>query len=240
MTNAQAGTPAAEPESSPKTETQATPTADGSGDDAQKWQEALKWKQKAEEFNKLEAEKKSLEARLAQMERLAVGQGAGQATDPLTEDLNALREQAAYDPVARATLRTMEIAARAQAESWLAREVAGVPAAKREQVEQLIRAHGYQIGASQALSMVTDPEAAPLASRLKELEAENAKLKERAAQPHGVSPATTPLAAGASASQAKESIPWTDAIRVFKQGGPAAKALRDKMDSGAVRPDYNS
>jgi hypothetical protein len=234
---AQAGTAAPAPENSEKAGQEKPEQAD-SGLNAQQKQEWMTLKQKAEEFNKVKAERDALAARLTQMERLAVGQGAGQATDPLAEDLNALREQSAYDPVARATLRTMEMAARANAEAWLAREVAGVPPAKRAQVEELIRNAGYQMRAHDALNLVTDPDSVALSARLKELEAENAKLKERSVQPHGTSPATTRPASEASPPTSKETIPWSEAIRTFKQGGPAAKELRNKMDSGAVRPDY--
>jgi hypothetical protein len=234
---AQAGTAAPAPENSDKAG-QDKPDATDSGLNAQQKQEWMTLKQKAEEFNKLEAEKKALEAKLAQMERLAVSQGAGQATDPLAEDLNALREQATYDPMARATLRTMEMAARANAEAWLAREVAGVPSTKREQVEALIRNAGYQIRAEEALRLVTDPDSGTLAARLKELEAENAKLKERAVQPHGTSPATTVPATEAKGSGESETMPWSEVQAALKQGGTRAKELRDKMDSGKLKPDW--
>jgi len=235
---AQTASPAAAPENRQPTEAPEPATPDGGELNATQKQEFWALKKKAEEFNKLEAEKKALEARIAQMERLAVGQGAGQATDPLAEDLNALREQATYDPMARATLRTMEMAARANAEAWLAREVAGVPEAKRGQVEDLIRNAGYQMRAHDALTLVTDPDAGPAAARIKELEAENAKLKERSAQPHGSSPATTPPASEQSPPEQEEIVPWSEAQATLKVGGQRARDLRDKMDGRKVRIDY--
>lgn len=234
MSDAQAGTPAVAPENSEAGQAQA---ADGSGLNAQQQKEYMTLKQKAEDYNKLEAKAKEMEARLAQMERLAVSQGREQATDPVADDIAALREQAAYDPVARATLRSMREAAEAKAEAWLSRQVADVPVAKRAQVEELIRAYGYQINAQDALKLVTDPDSSTSQSRIAELEAENARLKERAAQPHGVSPAAvTP--ATTSGATTKETMPWSEMSATLKRGGAAAAALREKMDSGAVKPDY--
>jgi hypothetical protein len=236
---AQAGTAAPAPENSDKAG-QAKPDATDSGLNAQQKQEWMTLKQKAEEFNKLEAEKKALEARLAQMERLAVGQGAGQATDPLTEDLNALREQAAYDPMARELLRTKAEAIQARAEVWLTKEVAKakVPESKREQVEEYVRSKFYQVSVDEALRQVTDPDYMALSARAKELEAENAKLKERSVQPHGSSPATTPPASEQASPDQEEIVPWSEAQATLKGGGQRAKDLRDKMDGRKVRIDY--
>jgi len=238
MSDAQAGTPATGTESSPKAENQEPEAQDGSGSQEQKWQEALKWKQKAEEFNKVADEKKALEARLAEMERLAYARGAGQATDPTAEMIAKLREQAPYDPASQAALFNMEMTAKAQAEAWLANELLSVPESKRAQVAALVRGSTYQMSPNEALKLVTDPDASVAKNRLAELEAENARLREMAKQPNGSSPSMT--APAESPGFNRESIPWSQAQATLRRGGAAAKELRDKMDSNVVRIDYAS
>jgi len=126
---------------------------------------------------------------------------------------------------------------RAQAESWLAGQLVSVPEAKRAQVAALIRNSVYQMSVADALSVVTDPESATNKQRLAELEAENARLKERGTQTHGVSPAAA-QASSASEAATKETMPWSDMSRTLKNGGAAAAALREKMDKGLVKADY--
>ena len=234
MSDGQAGTPPASQDGT----NGGTPATqkDGSGSDDQKWKEALVWKQKAEEFNKVADEKKALEARLAEMERLAYSRGAGQATDPQAELIAQLREQAAYDPVARGTLMNMQMTAQAQAEMWLTQELLSIPEAKRAKVAGIVRGSGYQTSVANALSVVTDPDAESQRLRLAELEAENARLKERATLPNGASPAFAPPAQAASDN--RETLPWSEAKHILKMGGPKAVELRNKMDSGTLKPDY--
>ena len=237
MSEAQAGTPAAEPgNSQPAGQVEAA--TDGSGLNAQQQKEWMTLKQKAEDFNRIAKEKEALEARLAQMERLAVSQGAGQATDPMADEIAALRELAPVDPVARAALRNMEMTARAQAEAWLTGQLMSVPEAKRQQVATLVRNAGYQMGADEALSLVTDPDTKTMAQRLEELETENKRLKERAVQPHGVSPSTTQPASDAKVSDDIENMPWSEASAILKAGGDRARALRDKMDTRKVKIEH--
>lgn len=234
---AQAGTPTETPETR-EAETPAVESADGSGLNAQQQKEWMTLKQKAENYNRLEKEKADLEARLVQMERLAFSRGAGTATDPEAERLAQLREQAAFDPMAAELLATKHRQAVLEAEVWLQTELASVPATKRDQVAALIRNANYQMRANDALKLVTDPESDAAQKRLAELEAENARLKARAAQPNGASPAAVAPATSSGVENSKETIAWTEALRTLKRGGPEAKALRDQMDAGAVRPDY--
>ena len=233
---AQAGTPAAEPENSQETG-QAEAASDGSGQNAQQQKELMVWKQKAEEFNRVKQERDALEARLAQMERLAVSQGANQATDPEADEIAALRELASVDPVARATLRNKQEIWTARAEAWLAGQLLAVPEAKRSQVAALIRNANYQASVEEALAVVTDPESAVSKTRIAELEAENKRLKERAVQPHGVSPATTQPASDAKVSSV-ENMPWSEASAILKAGGDRARELRDKMDTRKVKIEH--
>ena len=236
MSEAQAEKPAVVPENS-QPAGQDKPQADDSGLNAQQKKEYMTLKQKAEDYNKLERRAAEAEARLAQMERLAVSQGA-QATDPMADDIAALREAAAYDPAARITLKNLEMTARAQAEMGLIDSTAHLPASKREQVRALIRNSVYQMDADTALSLVTDPDTKTKDQRLEELEAENKRLKERATKPSGVSPSTTQPASDASASTDVENMPWSEAQAILRDGGSRAKVLRDKMDSRGVKIDY--
>ena len=233
MSDAQAGTPTPPQDGTPTGGTPAT-GGDGSGDNEQKWQEALKWKQKAEDFNRLEAEKKSLEARAQQLEQLVYSRGAGQATDPTAELVNQLREQAQYDPVAKGTLMNMEMTAKAQAEAWLAGQLVSVPDAKRERVAAIIRNAGYQIGASQALEMVTDPDTKTLAERLQEAESEIARLKN--AKPNGSSPASAvPSTASADETGTQTEMKRSEYVATLKRGGQAALDLMKAAGENRVR-----
>ena len=104
MSDAQAGTPAKPEGESPAPNPPAQ--QDGSEKDAQKWQEALKWKQKAEEYNRIEAELAAERAKNEELQRIAYG-GGRQATDPRAELVAKLQEQAQYDPASAAALINM-------------------------------------------------------------------------------------------------------------------------------------
>lgn len=230
MSDAQAGTPPTPPDDSQKV---GTPEAvkDVSGQDAQKWEEALKWKQKAEDYNKVAREKEALEARYQELERLAYGRGAGQATDPTVELVTRLKEQAQYDDVAKATLLNMEMTAKAQAEAWLSGELASVPQNKRANVAALIRNVGYQMSVEQALSIVTDPESEASKARLAQLEAENERL--RTARPNGSSPAmTTP---SADDGRHLQTIKRSEYLAILQQGGDRAKELMQAVGNNKTR-----
>ena len=222
MSDAQAGTP---PVTNPENrEAGQGSTGDGSGLNAQQQKEFMVLKQKAEEFNRLAEEKRTLEARLAEVERLAYSRGAGQATDPTAEMVAALREQSAYDPVAKATLMNMEMTARAQAEAWLAGQLSSVPESKRERVAGLVRNSGYQMGVSDALGMVTDPDAKSLAERLEEAEKEIARFK--SARPNGTSPAAAmPATASADDSGSPTEMKRSEYVAALKAGGQRAHDL---------------
>jgi hypothetical protein len=201
---------------------------------AQQQKEYMTLKQKAEEFNKLAEEKRALEAQLY-AERAAYSRGAGQATDPQAEMLAQLREQAAYDPVARATLMNMQMTAQAQAEAWLSGQLVSVPEAKRERVAALVRNSNYQMGAVEALSMVTDPETKTLAERLAESEREIARLKN--AKPNGSSPASA-VPATASADESggvQEKVKRSEYISILKAGGDRARALMQSVGSNRTK-----
>jgi hypothetical protein len=213
--------------------------SDGSeGLNDQQKSEYMTLKRKAEEYNKLEREKRELEQRLANMEQIAYGGGARQATDPRAELLSQLQEQSQFDPASKAALWALQRAEVANAEMWLSGQLSSVPESKRERVAALVRSYNYQIGVPDALAMVTDPDADATKQRLAELEAENRRLKERAVLPNGSSPASTAPASMTGATT-EETVPWSDVLRTYKQGGAAALALRNKVDTKAVRVDYS-
>lgn len=222
MSDAQAGTPATTPENS--NAGQGSGAADGSGLNAQQQKEFMTLKQKAEDFNKVKAERDTLEQRIVQMEQAIYSRGAGQATDPTADLVNQLREQAQYDPVARGTLLNMEMTVKAQAESWLANELVSVSAVKRDRVAGIIRNSGYQIGAAKAEEMVTDPETKSLADKLQEAENEIARLKN--AKANGSSPASAvPSTASADDDGSAKEMKRSEYLSVLKQGGQRAHDL---------------
>lgn len=202
----------------------------------QKWQEALRWKEKAENFNRLQAERDALEQRLMQMERVAYSGGVQAATDPNAELLKQLHEAAPYDPASRAALMAMQEAANARAEQWLIGELLAVPENKRAKVAALVRGAGYQIGVQDALEVVTDPDARAYQQRMLELQAENERLKQRS-MPNGASPSSAYPSADAAAPRG-ETMPWSEMSSALKRGGEPARLLRQKWDSGELRPDY--
>ena len=216
MSDAQAGTPATPPDDT----NGGTPVVgqDGSGQDEQKWQEALKWKQKAEDYNRLEQQFRDRESRMAQLEQLAYG-GGRQATDPYAEALAQAVEASKYDPVAQVAVSAERRAVTAEAERWLADELLthDVPKSKQEQVKYLVRNAGFQMGVQQALGLVTDPEARTLAQQLAETQAELNRLK--GSKPNGTSPGfAAPSTASADDGKVMESIPRGEYLSIISKG----------------------
>lgn len=225
MSDAQAGTPASEPTQSGDTQS-AAPTAGDSGNNEQKWQEALKWKQKAEDYNRLEQEAADIRRRFDELQRQAYSGGQA-ATDPQAELVRQLQEQAQYDPVAKGTLWNMEQTARAQAEVWLARQTADVPAHKRAQVEDYIRTKGYQVSAADALRALTDPETKTLAEQLAATKQELERYKN--AKPNASSPGfAAPSMASADDGKVQESIPRSEYLSVINRGNANGASDDDK------------
>jgi len=235
MSDAQAGTPPANAESSQQAENQQQAGQDDSGLNAQQKKEWMALKQKAEEFNKLAEETKSMKQRLAEYEQAFAARGAGQATDPTAEMIAKLREQAPYDPASQAALLNLEMTAKAQAEAWLAGQLVSVPEKKRDKVAALVRNSMYQMSVQDALSLVTDPDAMTYQERLAEAERELERL--RGSKPHGSSPAaTTPATSSADdgGGIAKE-IKRSEYIATLNRGGPEARALMASVGSNKTR-----
>ena len=233
MSDAQAGTPAPTPDGT----NGGTPVQgqDGSGQDEQKWQEALKWKQKAEDYNRLEQQLRDREARMSQLEQLAYG-GGRQATDPYAEALAQAVEAAKYDTVAQVAVSAERRAVTAEAERWLSDELLNndVPKSKHEQVKYLVRNAGYQMGVHQALGLVTDPESRTLAQQLATTQAELERLK--GARPNGSSPGfAAPSTASADDGKVGESITPQEYAAVLKQGGARAVELMASVGSGKTK-----
>jgi hypothetical protein len=189
--------------------------------------EALRsWKPAAEKVNQLEAQLQDAERRLQELQRQAYGGGQA-ATDPQAELVRQLQEQAQFDPVARATLLTMEQAAISRAEVWLARQVADVPAAKRAQVEDYIRTKGYQVTAEQALRALADPDVKTLAEQLRETQQELERLK--GAKPNGSSPSFAPPASvNSDDGKVQESISRAEYLAIVSRGSDRAASDEDK------------
>jgi hypothetical protein len=198
----QAGTPTPEPGVSAAQNPE--PVKDDSALNDQQKKEWMTLKQKAEQFNKLEAELAAERAKTEQLARMAYG--GQQATDPRIQRIAQLQEQAQYDPVAAEVLDTKREVLQIGAEKWLSDQMLEneVPKSKRESVAALIRANGYQMSVSDALNRVTDPDTKTLADQLSELRQENERLKN--AKPNGVSPASvTP--ANVSADEGNDTTP---------------------------------
>lgn len=210
MSDTPAGTPEQTPAATPSGATPAeTPEVSEQVTVSKQFKEdALKWKGAAEEKNRLKDELAAERAKSEQLARLAYG-GGQQATDPAAEAYNQALAQAEFDPVARLTVLNTQRTVKAEAESWLARQLLDVPASKREQVEELIRGQGYRIGADRALEMLTDPDSKAFAQQMADLKAENERLKN--AKPNGVSPASaTPANASADDGRTQETIKMSE------------------------------
>lgn len=232
MSEAQSGTPGTNQDG---TVTGGTPveSKDGSEKDAQKWQEALKWKQKAEEYNRLENELAVKNQQLEELARLAYSGGQA-ATDPNAELVKQLEEQANYDPVAKATLINMQQTAMVQAEAWLMQQLMYVPQNKRDKVANIVRTAGYQMNVNDALNLVTDPETKTLAQQLAELKTENERL--RTAKSNGISPsAAVPSTTSADDGRVKQTIPFTEYAAILKQGGQRATELMQAVGNGSTK-----
>lgn len=213
-------------------EGQAKPENPGDSDkvtvSAQFKEEALKWKGKAEDYNRLKEERDVLEAKSRELERLAYSGKA--ATDPAEERIARLREQAPFDPVAAATLDLMAENAINRAELWLSNELQNVPPAKRNQVAMLVRNAQYQMNGQDALKLVTDPDTKTLEQQLSDAKAEIDRMK--GSKQNGVSPGATipsPVDTGS------DSIKRSDYLAILRAGGDKAVALMKSVDVGKVK-----
>ena len=196
--------------------------------------EALRvWKPAAEKVNQLEKELQERDERLKRLEQLAYGGGA-KATDPSAEAYAQAVQQAEFDPVARLTVENTKKAMVAQAEAWLGNELLSVPESKRKQVAGLIRNAGYQMGAQDALNLVTDPETKTLAEQLAELKKENDRLKN--AKPNGTSPsAAMPASASADDGKVQDSIKMSEYVAILQAGGDRARELKQAVGSNKTK-----
>ena len=210
-----AGTPTPEPGAS--TAQNPEPTKDDSGLNEQQKKEWMTLKQKAEQFNKLEAELAAERAKTEQLARMAYG--GQQATDPRIQRIAQLQEQAQFgDVVAAEVLETKREVLQIGAEKWLSDQMLEneVPKSKRESVAALIRANGYQMSVSDALNRVTDPDTKTLADQLSELRQENERLKN--AKPNGVSPASvTPANVSADEGANPTTMKQSDYLAVLNR-----------------------
>lgn len=234
MSDSPAGTPQADPAQSPAQS--ATAAADGSEQvtvNKQFKDEALKWKQKAEDYNKLEAQLEAERQRLAQLERIAYG-GGRQATDTRAELISQLGEQAQYDPASKAALWALQEAEVAKAELWLKDATESITSpAKREQVRALVRSQNFQMSVDQALNMVSDPESKTLAEQLAAMKDELERLK--GAKPNGVSPASVTPASASKGDDNPTEMKWSEYTAALRAGGENAVRLKKSVGSGEVR-----
>lgn len=216
---------------------------DDSGLNEQQKKEWMTLKQKAEQFNKLEADLQAERAKNEQLARIAYG--GQQATDPRIARLQQLQEQAQFDPVAAEVLDTKREVLQIGAEKWLSDQLLEneVPKAKRESVSALIRAAGYQMSVSDALNRVTDPETKTLAEQLASLQEELNRVKN--AKPNGTSPASvTPATASADEGSNRPKVPASEYVNTLRRASQpdateaerqAALELKKAVGSGKTR-----
>jgi len=232
MSDEQAGTPPS-PDDRSNTGTPGT-GQDDSGLNAQQKSEWMALKQKAEQFNRMEQELAASNARATELERIAYGGGARQATDPRAALVAQAQEQAQYDPIAQLALQNTRDNLEMKAELWLANQLLSVPAAKQAQVSALIKNAGYQMDASYALQLVTDPEANTLKEQLATTRAENERL--RGAKPNGYSPASAvPATVSEDDGPNRETILMSEYIAALNQGGDKARAIMQAVGSGKTK-----
>jgi len=204
---------------------------------AQFKKEALEnWKPAAEKVNKLEAELAQERAARQQAEDLArrAYGGGQQATDPRAALVEALRQQAAYDPVAQGVLANMEDTLVARAEVWLANQLLAVPEGKRDNVAKMIRNAGYQMDASAALNVLTDPESKTLHEKLAESQKELERLKN--AKPNGVSPASVvPASASVDDGEVQPTMKRSDYLQALNRASSPDATDEDKARARTLK-----
>lgn len=230
MSDVQAGTPTPAPDDRPA----GTPVAatDDSGLNAQQQKEYMTLKQKAEDYNRLEAALREKNQQLEVLARRAYG-GGQEATDPRVTLVEQLREQAQFDPVAQAALLNMEDAALARAEVWLGNELLKVPENKREGVADYIRTKGYQVGASYALNVLTDPDTKTLSQQLADTKAELDRLKGH--KPNGTSPGfAAPASASADDGKVQETIKRAEYQDILATGSAKGASEAEKDRARAI------
>ena len=232
MSDEQAGTPSSQDDRS----NAGTPGTgqDGSELNAQQKSEWMALKQKAEQFNRMEQELAASNARATELERIAYGGGARQATDPRAALVAQAREQAAYDPIAQLALENTRDNLEMKAELWLANQLLTVPQTKQAQVAALIRNAGYQMDANYALGLVTDPDSKAVNEQLAAARAELERLK--GAKPNGYSPASAvPATASADDGSNKESMTMAEYVAALKHGGDRARTIMQAVGSGKTK-----
>lgn len=205
---------------------------------------AMAWKQKAEDYNRLqdayEAERKARE----QLEQAQAGQyqRMPQQDEQASEVLAKLqRDAAAGDYLAQSTLYTLQATQVTAYQSRLALDLAVVPEALRETVRNIVEQSGYRVSVAEARKQAEDvargKQYGDLEQRMAALEAENKRLKEASeARGRTVSTAVVPAAAPEPGSF---DLAGSEYRAALTRGGPEAIALRRAVDAGQKRVDWS-
>lgn len=204
---------------------------------------AMAWKQKAEDYNRLQD---AYEAERKAREQLEAAQAAQFQQQPQSEAANEVlvklqRDAAAGDYLAQSTLYTLQAAQMTAYQSRLALDLAVVPEALRETVRNIVEQSGYRVSVAEARKQAEDmargKQYGDLEQRLAALEAENKRLKEASeARGRTVSTAVVPAAAPEPGSYDMAGSEYRAALA---RGGPEAIALRRAADSGQKRIDWS-
>lgn len=185
---------------------------------------------------KAEEERDELRRRLEEAQRATYGQAQPSQYDTLVTNL---RQEAAYDPVAAERLMVLETAAMSHREAALSTDMdlLGVPSQYKASVVKVIRESGYRIPLNQAISMVIPPENPEVASRLKSVEEENAKLRAQLNAQQS-RPSAGPAWAGGSGggvARATTTITASEYRAALAEGGTRGATLKADVAANKVR-----
>ena len=200
---------------------------------------ALAWKEKAERYNALDAEREELRRRLEEAERRAYGQ---QQQDPRVQQLAELQQRAAYDPDAQRELALWQMQAQALAENQLTQALyaEAVPPKLAGRVADIVRQSGYRTTVAEALAMVSPPENPEVASRLKSMQEqlEKAQAELAAARKRQASAGPAWAGGGGGGGGAPPGAPTMTASEyaaALAEGGKRAADVRADMAANRLR-----
>ena len=201
---------------------------------------AMVWKQKAEDFNKVEKELAEARAALEQARQFQQAQQQ-QPTDAAQAAYQRVYQDAvAGDPYAQVQLMNLQASQQNAVMSQVAIDLATVPDNLRETVRDLVAQSGWRMSVSdarrQAEEMSRGKQYDSIAARLAALEQENKALK--ASQEAARRTVSTSVVPAAAPEPGSYDLTGSEYRATLSRGGPEALALKSAVDSGQKRVDY--
>lgn len=201
---------------------------------------AMAWKQKAEDYNKVEKELAEARAMLEQARQFQQAQQQ-QPTDAAQAAYQRVyQDAAAGDPYAQVQLMNLQAAQQNSVMAQVAIDLATVPDNLRETVRDLVAQSGWRMSVAdarrQAEELSRGKQYDTLSTRIAALEQENKALK--ASQEAARRTVSTSVVPAAAPEPGSYDLTGSEYRATLSRGGPEALALKAAVDSGQKRVDY--